>query len=157
MIHLDRGEAQTLQAGDGADLAHEPIEPIAGVAIAEAAQVDAREHDFWMTLRDPALDLGEHRRRSPAPSGAAHLRDHAEAAAEAAAVLDLDERPNALEAMLGLNAPDRTDRAGDRRRSILTRPAHDAHVARGGGECAREVRAAAGHVDLPVAARGPGD
>ena len=50
---------------------------------------------------------------------AAYERDHAEGATEAAAVLHLDERADAIEARVGLDAADRADVARHRVRDLL--------------------------------------
>src|SRR5215472_7264285 len=97
VVDLNRAEAQPPQPGDGADLAYETREPVAGLAVAEAAEVDAGEDDLAVALGDPLLHLAEHRVGAAAAGGAAHERDHAEAAREGAAVLDLDERADTVE------------------------------------------------------------
>ena len=97
---------------------------------------------------DAAPDLGEHGVRAAAARGAAHERDDAEAAREAAAVLHLDERAHAVEPRVGLHAADRADVAGDERRRLLAAPGDDDDVLRQAGEgVGGEVRAAAGDVD----------
>ena len=119
MVDLDRAEPQPLEPRRRARLADEPRQVVAGGAVAEAAEVDAGEHDLAMALRDAALDLGEHRSGAAAARGAAHERDDAEVARERAAVLDLHERANAIEARVGLDAADRADVAGDERGGLL--------------------------------------
>ena len=97
----------------------------------------------------------EHRLGAAAPRGAAHERDHAEVAREAAAVLHLDERAHAVEPSVRLDAADRADVAGDERRRLLAPPRDDDDVLGQPGErVAGEVRAAAGDVDAPMRARG---
>ena len=61
MVDLDRRQAQTLQARRRAGLAHEPRQRVAALTIAEAAEVDAREHDLAMALLDPPDDLPQDR------------------------------------------------------------------------------------------------
>ena len=72
-----------------------------------------------MALRDAAPDLAEDGVGAAAAGGAAHERDHAERARERAAVLDLDERADAVEPGVGLDAGDRADVAGDRLDRLL--------------------------------------
>src|SRR5690242_13346344 len=107
MVDLDRGEAEPREAGRGSGVAHEAREVVPGGAIAIAAEVDAREDNLTVSLVDSAVDLGEHGRGRPAARGTAHERDHAERAGERAAVLDLDERADPVEARVGLDAADR--------------------------------------------------
>ena len=91
-----------------------------------------------------------------AARGAAHERDHAEVAREAAAVLHLDERAHAVEPRVGLDAADRADVAGDERRRLLAALRDDDDVLGQAGERVRgEVRAAARDVDAAVRPRGP--
>ena len=86
---------------------------------------------------------------------AADERDHAEGAGKTAPVLDLDEGANAVEAVVGLDAADRADVAGDRRRRLLAPPGDDEDVRGQPGEGGLpEVRPAAGDVHAPVAPRG---
>ena len=66
VVHLDRREAQALDPGQRARLADESRQRVPRLAIAEAAEVDARKHDLAMALRDAALDLREHRAGAPA-------------------------------------------------------------------------------------------
>ena len=109
VVDLDRGEAETLQARRRSGLAHEPRERVAALTIAEAAEVDAREHDLAMPLLDPLADLPQDCVGAPASRGPADERDHAELAREAAPVLDADERTDPVEPRIGLNASDRAD------------------------------------------------
>src|SRR4051812_42950436 len=120
VVHLDRREAQAREPGNRADLAHEARQLVPGVAVAVAAEVDPGEDDLAMSLFDPPVRLREHRAGGAAARGTAHERDHAEVAGEAAAVLDLDERSNAIEACVCLHAAERSDGTGDERRRLLT-------------------------------------
>src|SRR5262245_55488829 len=104
VVHLDRGQSKPVDARDGARLAHEPRQRIAGVAVAEAAEVHARQHDLAVALRRAATDLREQVLRPPAPRAAADDRDDAERARERAAVLDLHEGARPLEPRLALDA-----------------------------------------------------
>ena len=119
VVDLDRRQAQTLQTRRRADLAHEPRQRVAALTIAEAAEVDAREHDLPMALLDPSADLPQDRAGAAASRRPAHERDHAELAREAATVLDADKSADAVEPRIGLNASDRADVARDERRSLL--------------------------------------
>src|SRR4029077_1843849 len=103
---------------------------IAGPTVAVAPEVDAREDDLPVSLRDAPPDLVEHRNRRPTARRTADERDHAEVAREAAAVLDLHERAHTVEAGISLNAADRTNVPGDEPRRLLTRPGDDGHVGR---------------------------
>ena len=137
-----------------ADLPDEPRQRVAGVPVAIAAQVDAGQDDLAVALRDPPAHLVEHRGSSAAARAAAHERDHAEVAGEAAAVLDLHERTHAIEACVGLHAADRAHVARHEGRRLLASPPHDGDVLRKPGErVAREVRRAAGDVHLAVSPR----
>src|SRR5581483_12445034 len=106
---------------------------VAGLAVAVAAEVDPGEDDLAVSLLGAAAHLGEHGRRAPAPARPAHERDHAEVAREAAAVLHLDERANAIEPRVRLNATDRADVAGDRLRRLLAAARGHADVFRQAG------------------------
>ena len=97
VVHLDGREPEALDTRQRAGLANEPGEGVAGLAVAEAAEVDAGEDDLAVPLLDASADLREHGRGGPAPGRPSHLRDHAEGAGERAAVLDPDERPPAVE------------------------------------------------------------
>src|SRR4029453_397234 len=94
------------EARHGAELAHEPRQVVARVAVAVAPEVDPREHDLAMALLDAPPHLTQHRLRRTAARGAAHLRDDAESAGEAAAVLHLHERADAVEPRVRLDAAD---------------------------------------------------
>ena len=63
VVDLDRAEPQPLEPGRRAGLADEPRQVVAGGAVAEAAEVDAGEHDLAVALRDAAPDLARARRR----------------------------------------------------------------------------------------------
>ena len=155
VIDLDRGEAEPVDSRDRARLTHELRKPVPGLAIAEAAEVDTREHDLAMSLGHAAPYLAEHVLCTPAPRAAAHERDHAERARERAAVLDLHERARALEPGLALDAADRADVAGDRRGCLLAGLRDDVHVLGQPSEGTLEVRRAAGDVDAVMSARSP--
>ena len=155
VVHLDRGEPEPFDARERACLADEPREGVAGLAVAEAAEVDAGEDDLTVPLLDAPADLREHGRRGPAPGRATHLRDHAEGAGEGAAVLDPDERPPAVELVLGRDAPDGTDVCRDEPRCVVAGARGDDDVLGRAGERAFEARRAARHVDRPGRARGP--
>ena len=141
--------------GDGADLADQPRQPVPGLAVAVAAQVDSREDDLAVTLRDAALDLGEHGGRRAAPRRAPNLGDHAEAAREAAPVLDLHEGAHPAEADVRLDAPERPDGACDEAGRSFARKPDDFDVLGKPVEAPFEVRRAAGHVDAPRATGRP--
>ena len=64
VVHLDRGEPQPREPGVAPDLAHEPRQVEAGLAVAVAAEVDAGEDDLAVTLLDPAA---RSRRARPRP------------------------------------------------------------------------------------------
>ena len=59
MIHLDGGEPQTLESLDSPGLADEARERVTGLTIAVTAEIDARQDDLPVALRDPATDLRE--------------------------------------------------------------------------------------------------
>ena len=128
---------------DSACLADEPGQRVTGGTVAEAAEVDAGQHDLAMPLAHAPTDLGEHRLGRAAPRCAAHERDHTERAGERAAVLDLHECPHAVEAVVGVDAADRADVPRDERRRLLACPRGDDDVRRGAGERALQVRRAA--------------
>ena len=156
MVDLDRAEPQPLEPRRRARLADEPRQVEPRVAVAEAAEVDPREHHLAMALLDATTNLGEDGLRAAAARGAAHERDHAEVAAEGTAVLDLDERAHAVDPGVGLHAPDRADVARHECGGCLAALRDDGHVLGQARECvARQVGAATGDVDAPMAARGP--
>ena len=97
MVHLDRGETQPLHSGQRAGLANQPREGVPVLAVAEASEVHAREHDLAMTLRHPPANLGENRAGATAACAATNERDDAEGARERTAVLDLHERADPLD------------------------------------------------------------
>src|SRR5207302_6182544 len=98
------GEAKPGESGNRAGFADEPRQVVAGGAVAVAAEIDPRQDDFAVTLRDTAADLGEHGVGGATARGAADERDHAEVAREAAAVLHLDEGAHAVEPGIRLDA-----------------------------------------------------
>ena len=156
VVDLDRAQAQAVQAGDRAGRPHQARQVDARDAVAEAAEVDARQDDLAVALTDPAPNLVEHGVGTPAAGGTAHERNHAEPARERTAVLDPDEGPNALEPRLRPDTADRADVAGDERGGILGAPGDDHHVRRQARETGPgEVGRAPGHVDALVRPRGP--
>ena len=153
VVHLDRGETQTLQPGRGSRLADEPGKRVAALTIAEAPEVDPRQDDLSVPLLDPPPDLAEDRLGAPAARRPADERNHAEVAREAAPVLDADEGANAVEPSVGLHATDCADVASDEGRSLLASPPdHDDVLRQAGEPVSREARAAARDVDAPVRA-----
>ncbi len=154
VVDLDRREAEPLEPGCRAGLAHEPRQVVAGRPVAVAAEVDAGEHDLAMPLIHAAGDLGEYRVRTAAARRAADERDHAEVAREAATVLHLDERAHPVEARVRLDATDRADVAGDEGRCFLAAARDDDDVVRQPCEgVGGEVGTATGDVDALVRAR----
>ena len=154
VVDLDRREPQALEARRRARRADEPRQVVAGVAVAVAAEVDPREDDLTVALRDAARDLAQHGVGAAAARRAAHERDDAEVARERAAVLHLHERAHAVEPRVRLDAADRADVAGDEGGRLLAALRDDDDVLGQSGErVAREVRAAARHVDAAVRAR----
>src|SRR5690348_17186557 len=95
-------------------------------AVAVAAEVDPRQDDLAVSLRDAALDLPEDVGGAAAARRSPHEWNHAEVARERAAVLHLDERADAVEPCICLDAADRADIAGDERRRLLA-PLRDHH------------------------------
>src|SRR5205814_1893376 len=106
MVHLDRRQAQAREPLDGSGLADEPRQRAASLPVAVAAEVDSRQHDLAVTLCDPLLDLTQDSAQRPATRAAAHERNDTEVAGEAAAVLDLHERPDPVEPRVGSDACD---------------------------------------------------
>ena len=97
LISIDERRRRA-RPGRLAGRADEPRERVARVAVAEAAEVDAREHDLACgPARRAAGSRASTASARAAARAAADERDHAEVAREAAAVLDLHERANALE------------------------------------------------------------
>ena len=157
VVDLDRRESEPLQTGHSACLADEPRQREAGVAIPEAPEVDPGQDDLAMALTNPLLDLGEHGRGTAAARGTAYERDHAEGAAEAAAVLHLDERTDPIEARVRLHAPDCTHVPCHRFRDLFASPGDDDDVFRKTlHRLVAEVRRTAGHVDPSVRPCRPG-
>ncbi len=155
MVDLDRAEPQPLEPRRGTGLADEARQVVAGIPVAEAPEVDAGQHDLAVPLRDAACDLAEHGGRAATARRAPHQRDDAEVARERAAVLDLHERANAIEARVRLDAADRPHVARDERGGLLAPFRDDDDVRRQPGEARRaEVGAAAGDVDATVRASG---
>src|SRR5919197_2787283 len=92
---------------------HEARERVARLAVAIAAEVDARQDDLAVPLLDTAPHLTEDGRGAAASRRPAHERDDTEGAREAAPVLDFYEGADAVEAGVGLDAADRPDVARD--------------------------------------------
>ena len=157
VVDLDRAEPEALQAWGFAGRSHEHGQVVPGRAIAETAEVDPGEHDLAVALLDAPADLAENRFRRAAARAPADERDDAERARERASILDLHERPHAVEPRVGLHAPDRADVARHECGGLLGPLAdHDDVRGQGGERIAREVRGTAGHVDPPVGAGRPG-
>ena len=150
VVHLDGREAKPLDAGQRAGHTDQSRQRVSGLAVAEASEVDAREDDLAVTVRDAPLDLRQHGSRAAAARRAAHERDDAERARERAAVLDLHERTRSLEARIRPDAADRADFSGDGVGNRFARPRNHGDVRRDGLEGTGEVRGAPGHVHAPV-------
>src|SRR5918996_5516023 len=144
VVDLDRRKPQARDARQLPRLAHETRERVAGLAVAEAAEVDAGEDYLGMTLCDPAADLGEYGAGAAAAGSPADERDDAERARERAAVLDLHERPRPVEPRVGLDAADRAHVAGHGRGHLLARPRDHGDVSACRGKRALEIGRAAG-------------
>ena len=153
VVDLDRGEAETCETRRPTGGSDELGEVETRFPIAIAAEIDPGQDDFTVSLLDPALNLGEHRARRAATGSSAHLRDDAEPAREAAAVLNLDESPYPVEPDARPDAADGSDVASDELRRPLTCHRNNRHVRGEPVEGSREPRAAARHVD---AGRPPG-
>ena len=111
-----------------------------------------------MSLRDPPPNLVEHRRRRPAARAAAHERNDAEVAREAAAVLHLHEGANAVETHIGLDAANRPHIAGDETGCLLARKSDNRDV--GGHPRERvtgEIGTASRHEHVRMRSRGARD
>src|SRR5439155_17930758 len=138
-----------------AGLADESSEVAPRLAIAVAAQVDARQDDLAMALRHTTFDLVEDRRRRTAARFPTDQRDDAEVARETATILDLHECPHTIESRVGLHAADGANIAGDGGRRVLAAAGDDDDVVGETLEAVRgEVGAASGHVDALVRSRG---
>src|SRR5205823_12274905 len=156
VVDLDRRQPQAVETGHRPDLAHEPRQLVAGLAVAVAAEVDAREDDLTVPLLDAATDFVEHGSRRAAPGSPADERDDAEVAGEAAAVLDLHECPHPIEPRVRLNAPERAYVARHEPPCLLAAPCDDSHVLRQAGECVGgEIRGTAGEVNAAVSPSRP--
>src|SRR5213082_2150879 len=156
VVDLDRREPESLEPRCLTGGTDEPRQVESLLTVAIAAEVDAREHDFAMPLRDAAGDLGEHGARAAAARTAPDERDDAEVAREAAAVLDVDERADAIEARVSLHATERADVARDEVRRRLAPARDDRDVVRQADErVSGEIRSAAGDEDATVRARRP--
>ena len=130
VVDLDRREAKALEAFDRAYLPDQPGQREPCFTIAEAAEVDAGEHDLAVALCDATADLSQDCVRRAAARPAADERDDTEGAREGAAVLDLDEGTDAVETVLGLHAADRADVACDGGGDVLALPDDDPNVGR---------------------------
>ena len=129
-------------------------ERVAVLAVAIAPEVDARENDLPMSLLHALSNLGQDSIRRAAPGGTTHLRNDAEPAREAAAVLDLDEGSDAIEADRSVRAPQHADVRGHLLGCLLAGSRDNPDVVGKAGELATgQVRRAPGQVDLPGAAR----
>ena len=109
-----------------------------------------------MALAHASTHVGEHGVGAPTARRSTHERDHTEAARERATILNLDERADPFEAVIGLDATDRADTVRHSLRRIVARAVGDDDVARHAGERVGEVRGTAGDVDGPGGARRPG-
>ena len=156
VVHLDRREPQPLEAVDRSRRPDQPRERQPGLAIAEAAEIDAGEHDLLVALRRSPPDLVEDGGRRPAAGGTTDERDHAERARERAAVLDPDEGADPVEPVVGLDAADRTDIGGDGVGELLAPTGDHPDVVGQAGERLRSERLAAQPVtiDAGVGPRG---
>ena len=83
-----------------------------------------------MALRDATPDLVKHRFGGSAARCSANRRDDAEVAGEAAAVLDLHEGTDPVEARVRLHAAERSDVAGHEGRRLLAASRDDRDVVR---------------------------
>src|SRR6185436_9163747 len=144
VIDLDGGQPEPFDPRDRARLADEARKAESGLAVAVAAEVDPRENDLPVPLPDAARDLAENRPCGTAARRAAHVRDHAEVAGEAATVLDLHEGAHPLEPHLSLHTAEGADRARDRARGLLAREPYDLDARGKAVEGALEIRGAAG-------------
>ena len=148
---------QPLQAGRRARLPHESRECVTGGPVAEAAQVDARQHDLAVSVRDAPPDLGEHGSGRATSRSSADEGNHAERARERAPVLDLHECSDAIEAVVGGHAADRADVAGDEGGRLVACPPSDDDARRQARKGAVEVRGAPGDVHRVRRAGRPAD
>ena len=156
VVDLDRRESEPLHALDRTRFPDQPREAVPGGAVAEAAQVDTGEDELAVALGDAPPDLGEDGLGAAAARCAAHERNHAEVAAERAAVLDLDEGAHAVEARVGADATDRADVSRHLLDGVLDLPAHHRDVCRQSGERRRgQPGAAARDENALVRPRGP--
>src|SRR5207245_2746374 len=154
LVDLDRAETKPLKPRGGTRGAHEVRQVVPRGTVAEAPEIDARQDDLAVTLRDAAPDLGKNGLGAPAARLPPDERDDTEVARERAAVLDLHEGADAIESRVGLDAADRADVTRDEARRLLARLCNDGDVL--GERLAAEVRAAPRHVDAAVRPRGAG-
>ena len=143
VIDLDRRQTKAVQALDGARFSDEPREGHPGGPVAEAAEVDTREHDLAVALRCAAPDLCDDRCGRTAPRRAADEWNHAKGTRERTPVLNSHKRTDPVEAVLRLNAADRADVARDRVGNVLAASGDDADVAARGRRMRSPARLAA--------------
>jgi hypothetical protein len=156
VIDLDRRKPEAREPRYLPHLTHETCQCVPSLAVPVATEVDAGQHDFAMPLFDPPAHLGQDRSGAAAPAPAAHQRNDAEVAREAAAILDLDERAHTIEPRVVVDAADRADVARDEVRGVLAPATYDGDVVGEPDErVANQVRRAARHVHALVCARGP--
>ena len=117
--------------------------------VAKTAQVDPGEHDLVVALRDAAADLVQDGVGRATARTAANKRDHAEGAAEGAAVLDLHEGAHAVQPYVSVDAADRPEIAGDEVGRLLARARHDHDVLGSPAKGRRRDSRAAGDVHTP--------
>ena len=108
-----------------------------------------------MALVDALAHLGQDGRGAAAARPAAHQRNDAEVAGEAAAVLHTDKGADPVEPRVGLDAADRANVPGDVGRRLLASPLHDLHVLGKPAEGVGEVGGTPRDVDAAMRARGP--
>src|SRR5918911_1328141 len=83
VVHLDRREPETLQAGHLAGLADQARQAIPGGSVPKATEIDPRQDDLAVSLLDTASNLAEHGFGGAAAAPAPDERNHAEIAGEA--------------------------------------------------------------------------
>ena len=95
-------QAGPLQAPPFQDLSHQPSQRLRRSTwlreqiASPAAKINAREHQFVAASRDKSFHLAQHGGARQAPRRSTRLRNHAEGAAVAASLLDLQIRPRLL-------------------------------------------------------------
>src|SRR5262249_35021028 len=156
VVDLDGRKPEPCEPGCRARLAHETCEPVTGSAVAVAPQVDSRQDNLAVPLLDAVADFAQNGSRVAASRRAPNEWDDAEVAGEAAAVLDLHERADAIEPRVGLDASNRADVPGDRVGRVFPPPGDDGDIVRKSGECVTgEVGTAPRDVDARMRACGP--